>query len=137
MLSVNKPILKMNLNKLIAENTSPMYKAAYNAYYNMTKANMQSSEVTDTDLQPIVEAEKAKVEQKMKADARNFANDFCKALKDGGFMDTVADEIDNHVKAIKLLITMMPQGIATIVSPMGPCTGSMIIDDTTANIQIL
>ena len=56
MLSANKEILKTNLNNLIAENTSPMYKAAYNAYYNMTKANMQTIEVTDIDLQPIVEA---------------------------------------------------------------------------------
>lgn len=137
MLSANKEILKTNLNNLIAENTSPMYKAAYNAYYNMTKANMQTIEVTDIDLQPIVEAELIKIEQKIKDDANNFANDFCKTLKDGGFMDTLADEIDNHVKAIKLLITMMPQGLATIISPMGPCSGSMVIDDTTANIQIL
>lgn len=137
MLSTNKEILKTNLNNLIAENTSPMYKAAYNAYYNMTKANMQTIEVTDIDLQPIVEAELIKIEQKIKDDANNFANDFCKTLKDGGFMDTLADEIDNHVKAIKLLITMMPQGLATIISPMGPCSGSMVIDDTTANIQIL
>lgn len=137
MLSTNKEILKTNLNNLIAENTSPMYKAAYNAYYNMTKANMQTIEVTDIDLQPIVEAELIKIEQKIKDNANNFANDFCKTLKDGGFMDTLADEIDNHVKAIKLLITMMPQGLATIISPMGPCSGSMVIDDTTANIQIL
>ena len=137
MLSVNAPILKQKLNQLIATNSSPMYDAAYNAYLNISKSNMNKVNVDDEDTKSIVDAEVARCEQKMKDDARQFANDFCKGLKDGGFMDTIADEIDGHVKAIKLMITMMPQGLASIISPMGPCTGSMIIDDTTAMIQIL
>ena len=56
------------------------------------------------------------------------------------FLETISNEIDGHVKAVAngLIITMLPQGLATIISPMGPCTGSMIIQNgSTANIQLL
>lgn len=138
MLATNKIALKQNLNNLLGvpPMEGPVYKAAYNAYYNVTKVDIDKTN-NDPDLAPVIAENAAKCEQKMKDDAKKFATEFCNGLKDGGFMDTIADEIDSHVKAIKLLITMMPQGLATIVSPMGPCTGTMIIDDTTANIQIL
>lgn len=137
MLSANLPKLKLDFNSLIAENNSPVYNAAYNAYYNISKSSMSTSNVDDEDLKPMVDAETKKCEQKMKDDAKQFANDFCKGLKDGGFMDAIADGIDSHIKAITLMITMMPQGIATVISPVGPCTGSMVISDSTAQIQIL
>lgn len=139
MLSVNLPLMKQNLNKLLDTppvGEGPIYKAAYNAYYNVTSVEGFES-TDDPDLAPIIAKNKAECEQKCKKNAEDFAKEFCKGLKEGGFMTTIADEIDGHVKAIKLLITMMPQGIATIVSPAGPCTGSMVIDDTTASIQIL
>ena len=139
MLSTNLPLLKQNLNNLLSvppANEGPVYKAAYDAYFNVTNVEVDT-ENEDSDLKSIVEQAKQDVEQKVKDDAKKFATDFCNGLKDNGFMDTIADEIDAHIKSTKLLITMMPQGIATIVSPVGPCSGSMVIDDTTANIQIL
>jgi hypothetical protein len=141
MLSVNLPLLKQKLNRLIETppvSESPMYKAAYNAYYEVNKSalNLEAS-VTDTDLAADVKKQQKQCEQKLKDNAKKFAEEFCKGLKDGDFMGTIADEVDGHIKSMKLFITMMPQGIATIVSPVGPCTGSMIIDDTTASIQIL
>lgn len=139
MLSANLPLLKQNLNNLLSVppvNEGPVYKAAYDAYFNVTNVEVDT-ENDDSDLKTTVEEAKQSIEQKVKDDAKKFATDFCNGLKDNGFMDTIADEVDGHIKSIKLLITMMPQGIATIISPMGPCTGSMVIDDSTANIQIL
>ena len=139
MLNVNLPLMKQNLAKLLSTpptKKGPVYEAAYNAYYSIIDVDFDAN-TEDTDLMPIVQEQKIKCEQKKKDDADKFAKAFCEGLKSGGFTDAIADEIDGHVKAIKLLITMMPQGIATIVSPAGPCTGSMIIDDTTASIQIL
>ena len=139
MLSVNLPLMKQNLSKLLDTpplKKGPVYTAAYNAYFSIIDTDF-NADSADTDLAPLILEQKQKCEQKKKDDADKFAKEFCKGLKDCGFTDTIADEIDGHVKAIKLLITMMPQGIATIVSPVGPCTGSMVIDDTTASIQIL
>lgn len=139
MLNVNLPLMKQNLNKLLDTppiNKGPIYNAAYNAYYEVNTYEIEGNN-DDPDLAPIIAKNKIECEQKMKDNANKFATEFCNSLKSGGFMDTIADEIDGHVKAVKLLITMMPQGITTIVSPVGPCSGSMIIDDTTANIQIL
>lgn len=139
MLSANLPLLKQNLNNLLSvppANEGPVYKAAYDAYFNVTNVEVDT-ENDDNDLKTTVEEAKQSIEQKVKDDAKKFATDFCNGLKDNGFMDTIADEVDGHIKSIKLLITMMPQGIATIISPMGPCSGSMVIDDSTANIQIL
>lgn len=139
MLSTNLPLLKQNLNNLLSvppAKEGPVYKAAYDAYFNATNVEVDA-ENDDSDLKATVEQAKQSIEQKVKDDAKKFATDFCNGLKDNGFMDTIADEVDGHIKSIKLLITMMPQGIATIISPMGPCSGSMVIDDSTANIQIL
>lgn len=139
MLAQNIILLKQNLNKLLMTpptGEGPVYKAAYDAYFNVTNVDVDTQN-DDSDLKAVVEKAKTDIEQKVKDDAKKFATDFCNGLKDNGFMDTIADEIDTHIKSAKLLITMMPQGIATIVSPVGPCSGSMMIDDTTADIQIL
>lgn len=139
MLASNIIILKQKLNQLLA--TPPVsegvvYKAAYDAYYEVAKFDTTVKN-NDPDLGPIVSTGVIGCEKTLKDNAKKFATIFCKGLKDGGFMDTIADEVDAHIKSSKLVISMMPQGIATIVSPMGPCTGSMIISDETANIQIL
>jgi hypothetical protein len=141
MLTVNLPLMKQKLNQLIETppvKESVMYKAAYNAYYEVNKSSVDLDvSVDDTDLIADVITQQKKCEQQLKDNAKKFAEEFCKGLKAGDFMGAVADEVDAHIKSMKIFITMMPQGIATIVSPVGPCTGSMIIDDTTASIQIL
>lgn len=49
----------------------------------------------------------------------------------------LAKEIMLYIQKSEIMITCMPQALATIVSPMGPCTGSLLINKGTANIQIL
>jgi hypothetical protein len=142
MLTTNLPLMKQKLNQLISTppaGESPVYKAAYDAYYNSVKVDIDGNN-NDPDLGPIVAEKKAECEQKMKDDAKKFATNFCEGLKNNGFMDSIADEIDGHIKSMKLMISVLPTGIATIVStaPGAPCTGALIIDDpTTATISIL
>lgn len=146
MLTDNLPLFKQNLNKLIDGDSSIMYKAAYeaayNAYYEATKVDIDTSGQNNSDLKLLMEAEKTACEQKMKDDsgkfAKTFATDFCDILKKEKFMDAIADEVDGHIKAMKIMINVLPTAISTIVSPMGPCTGALIIDDpSTATIQIM
>lgn len=81
-----------------------------------------------------------KYNEKAVETAKKFAEEFVEQLKKGKVLETISDEIDSHVKAIAdgLMITMMPQGIATIIAPpSGPCTGSMVISSSTAQINLL
>lgn len=132
MLSVNLPLLKQKLNQLIAVppiKESVMYKAAYNAYYNVTKTEMNGNN-DDPDLAPTLAQAKTDCEKKQKEDAEKFAKEFCNSLKDGGFMDTIADEINSHIKSAQIDITV-PALLPTIISPVGPCTGSLSISTMT------
>jgi hypothetical protein len=138
MLTSKLPILKQKLNQLIETppiKESVVYTAAYNAYYNVNKVETNIT-VDDIDLAPIVEENKIKFEQNLQNNAKKFATDFCNSLKDGGFMDTIADEITKHIQSAQINITV-PALPPTITSPMGPCTGSLIISPSTgANIVI-
>lgn len=139
MLTTNIIVLKQNLNKLL--DTPPIaegvfYKAAYDAYYNLINVDIDATN-DDSDLAPIVAEGKIACEQKKKDDAKQFATDFCNGLKEGGFMDTIADEVDKHIKSaqIDIVVPVLPP---TIVSPTGPCTGSLTISKSTgAQISIL
>lgn len=139
MLATNLPILKQQLNKLIETpptSESPMYKAAYDAYFNVTNVEIDV-ENEDNDVKQIIAESKESCEQKVKDDAKQFATDFCNALKDGKFMDTIADEIDKHIKAAQIDITVAPTAIATIISPMGPCSGACVISESTGSQIII
>lgn len=133
MLSANKPLMQQNFSSMISEN-GLFYKAAYDAFYETMKPENISDPNLDANSINNITNE---IDKKAKDAAKKFAKAFVKGLKDGGFDSKLATEIDNHVKAIQLLITMMPQGLATIISPVGPCTGSMVISDATASIQLL
>ena len=139
MLSVNKPLMDTQFSLLTVPHTGAIYKAAYNAYYNLASAafDESSKESTDADLAPTLTAAQAKMKSKIVEDANKFASDFCEGMSD--MLKEISNQIDAHVKAVAngLVITMLPQGIATVVSPVGPCTGSMIIqNNTTANVVI-
>lgn len=145
MLATNLPIMKQNLNKLldVPPVEGPIYKAAYNAYNEANKAEAVSY-TSDDDPLGNQAADSARIVEdinnNIKKCADRFAKEFCKQLKQNGFMDAIADEIDGHVKAIKLMISI-PTLAPTIVSPMGPCTGALIISEDNpvgpAQIQIL
>ena len=52
MLSVNKPLMDNKFSMLTTENTGAVYKAAYNAYYNIAKKALDaaSGSVDDPEL---------------------------------------------------------------------------------------
>ena len=141
MLATNLPIMKTNLNLLLTPSKgNPFYDAAYNAYYEANKAEPASYSPDDDPLgNQTIESANITDDINNNIDKRaiTFATEFCNKLKQNGFMDAIADEIDGHVKAIKLSIAVLPQGLATIVSPVGTCTGTLMINDATAQIQIL
>lgn len=49
----------------------------------------------------------------------------------------LASEIMKYIQSASLSIIVQPQALATIVSPVGPCTGTLAINDGTATINIL
>lgn len=135
MLATNKLSMDQRLKSLY----DIFEDAAYKAYYNQLKSKFDNSkaDIQDAELSSIIASETVKLENEMKNDAAQFANDFCNALKKGKLLETISDEIDGHVKSIKLMINI-PALLPTIVSPMGPCTGALnISEETGAQIQIL
>lgn len=137
MLATNLPILKQKLNQLIKDSKGgAFYNAAYEAYYALVKdAAKDIDSGSDVDLNPIIEAEKIKCDNKAKADAELFAKTFCSELKKAAVMDTIADEMDAHIKSAQIDITTPV--LPTVISPMGPCSGSLNISTMTgASITI-
>ena len=49
----------------------------------------------------------------------------------------LANEIMNYIKSASLNIVVQPQAIASIVSPAGSCSGTLLINDSTSTINIL
>jgi hypothetical protein len=138
MLSTNKKSMDSNLKDLY----DSFETAAYNAYYEANKPEMPDIDSDEDKLGSLSkQANDAvnEIDSKVKDKATIFADEFVKQLKSDKLLETISDEIDGHVKAIKdgLTITMQPQGIATIIAPpSGPCTGSMVISTATATINI-
>lgn len=136
MLSSNLPVMKNALNLLLNDSQgNPVYDAAYNAFYEANKGD-ENVVSADDDPNGIAGGAVGEVNERMKTIAEIFAKEFCNKLKDGKFMDSIADEIDRHIKSMELTITMFPTSLATIISPTGPCTGTMVISKATSNIQI-
>lgn len=135
MLSTNKPLMDQ---KLIALYDNAFKNAAYEAYLKAEGYDDVDANIAKMELQN--KPNPSDIKDEMKRCAKLFSDEFVKQLKNAKLLETISDEIDGHVKAITdgLIITMLPQGIATVVSPVGPCTGSMIIQSgSTANIQLL
>lgn len=136
MLTANKPLMKQKFASMLTDKTGMFYKAAYNALLE-SMGDQKPYVGDDAAIVATVNAantvmDKLKIQ---KADA--FASAFVKSLRNSGFDDLLANEIDKHVKSLSLLITLQPQGLATLISPVGPCTGSLIISDATATIEVL
>lgn len=128
MLSTNLPLMKANLNALLtASKGNPVYDAAYNAYYESNKCtnNIFSPE---EDPNGISNTAVKNTNENLKKLAENFATEFCNNLKSGGFMDSIADEIDGHIKSMMLSINV-PVIPPTLISPVGPVTGSLMISE--------
>lgn len=137
MLATNLPVLKQKLNQLIKDSKgSAFYNAAYEAYYALVKGISNNIDLgNDQDLIPIIEAEKVKCDKKAKEDAELFAKTFCYELKKAEIMDIIADAINEHIKTAQ--IDIITPAVSTIISPVGPCSGTLSISKTTgATISI-
>ena len=130
MLSTNLPLMKNSLNSLLlSKEGNPFYDAAYKAYYESNKCIMDSASIDD-DPSGIANRSANEANEKLKDRAAEFAKEFCNILKNGGLMDSIADEIDKHIKSMLLTINI-PALLPTIISPTGPCTGSLSISEAT------
>lgn len=139
MLSENKEIMQQNLNSLLNIN-GPFYNAAYNAMLAVIPEPVNANEIEfdDTgDMASLLNDTIKQQKDKRINDAKEFAKEFVNSLKDGEFMNVIADEVDKHIKSAYINITMLPQGLSSIVSPTGPCSGTLVINNSTANIQLL
>lgn len=70
--------------------------------------------------------------KKLNSMAKEFGKKFAQEAS-----PDLAKEIMNYIKSASLNIVVQPQGLATIVSPVGPCSGTLLINDGTATINIL
>ena len=137
MLSQNKPLMDQKLTALYDK---ALHKAAYEAHLKQAGYDNVSNNINSMDIDTSIKPNVNDIKKNMENSAKLFADEFVNQLKNANFLETISNEIDGHVKAIAngLIITMLPQGIATVISPVGPCTGSMIIQNgSTANIQLL
>jgi hypothetical protein len=134
MLATNLPIMKQTLNSLIMENNSVMYDAAYNAFYEASKPDKNAAKIDDPSAQQQNDGFQndmvKQIDDMVKEKAKEFANMFCKNLKDGGFMDKIADEIDKHVKSLDISITTAVPGPSgsVLACGVGPVSGSIILN---------
>lgn len=135
MLSTNIILMKQNLNELLKIN-GPFYKAAYDAFYNTNNKEISSDSQIDSDFDSIIKEAEIKRLKLLKDDSEKFAKEFCEGLKNGGFMNSLADEIDKHIKSALITINV-PVLPPTLATASGPVTGSLIISEATgAKIDI-
>ena len=142
MLSVNKPLMDAAFNKLCikgtgtytsAKSAGTIYKAAYEAYYNKAAEKLPKSDPDDKDLQDKLRSEGLLVndiKKQLEDDAR-FCFAFCRCNE--RVLKRVSTQIDAHIKSASINITI-PALLPTIISPMGPCTGSLTIGEATGAI---
>ena len=74
--------------------------------------------------------------KKMKETAEKFGKKFGQVFADEVSAD-LAKAIMNYIKSAEIMITCQPTALASVISPMGPCTGTLVISKATANVQIL
>lgn len=131
MLSVNKPLMDTKFNLLTVPQTGAVYKAAYNAYYNLAKASMDRDDgtVEDSELNAMSSSQKAIADMQMKEDANKFAMDFCEGISE--MLKEISAQIDAHVKAIDFMIvepSPNPTTGTTLANAGGPAAGVIMIN---------
>ena len=141
MLATNKPLMGKNFSNLVKDG-GLFYHAAKNAHYETSKhtydtqMNEYNAGISD-GIDPMPEASDELI-QKWTDAAEIFAAAFVKELRDGirnnvpydGLDTILTNEIDKHVKSAQIDINI-PVLLPTILSPMGPCTGSLSISTST------
>ena len=135
-LDANKSLMDMKFSELTIPKTGKMYDAAYQAYFNLANTSLNDSDAnqvdsTEADLSLIVETSKAQAKLKIEQDATKFATDFCKGIDE--VLKEISKQIDAHVKALQINVntpTPGPSG-TVLTSPLGPCTGTIILSNVT------
>lgn len=145
MLAENLIEMKIQLNRLssiieqdpeLEQNPkSPFWEAAKIAYYETIKADIQ--DVEDTDFKDKIAEARIKAEKEANKAANKFAYYFCKVLNDNKVWNTIADEIDGHVKSIEPVINLISPTHGSLVCPSGPVTGAMVGTIQNGGIQIM
>lgn len=135
MLSTNLPLMKQKFSSMLTDNTGMFYKAAYEAYLE-SMSDQKPIVSDDPDISAIIDDANAKMNKLKIEKSEAFAKAFVKSLRNSNFDDLLANEIDKHIKSMMLTITV-PALLPTIISPTGPCSGSLTISEATgAKISI-
>lgn len=135
MLSTNLPLMKQRFSSMLTDNTGMFYKAAYEAYLE-SMSDQKPIVSNDPDISAIIDDANAKMNKLKIEKSEAFAKAFVKSLRNSNFDDLLANEIDKHIKSMMLTITV-PALLPTIISPTGPCSGSLTISEATgAKISI-
>ena len=125
-LAANKQLMDAKFDLLTVPQTGAIYKAAYDAYYNVANSAMKMAGTTgDVDLLPVLNAQKQATEIQLKADANKFAMDFCEGMKE--MLDEISKQIDAHCKSMIINImapTPGPSG-TVLACGVGPVTGTI------------
>lgn len=126
-LAANKQLMDVQFDLLTAP-TGDMYKAAYDAYYNLASAALKQStdiNISDSDLAPEAKKLQKQVEIQIKNDSNKFATDLCDGISK--MLDEVAKQIDAHCKAMIInIMTTAPGASGTVLAcGVGPVTGTV------------
>lgn len=121
---------KSSMDLKFKQLTSPagdMYKAAYDAYYNIISDAMSGSNFVseDTDIAPQLASKKAEMEAKLKKDATDFATELCGGIEK--CLEEIATQIDAHIKSMQITVlapTPGPSG-TVLACGVGPVTGTI------------
>lgn len=97
-----------------------------------TDAFMKTLDTVDDPNTPVAPQINSQFNSILQKTAQKFGTEFAsKAAPD------LATEIMKYIQSAGISIVVQPQGLATIMSPVGPCTGALTINDGTATINIL
>lgn len=142
MLSVNKPIMDAKFSMLSKKGTADapdtggaIYKAAYHAFFDKTYDRLKkTSDPTDLDLYESLKTNNMLKDdniKKLKEEAHDFASFFADAMDE--ILKEISSQVDSHIKSASINISV-PALLPTIISPMGPCSGSLSISESTGAI---
>lgn len=68
----------------------------------------------------------------LKKTAESFGTEFATKAS-----PNLAQEIMKYIQSASLSIVVQPQGLSTILTAAGPCSGTLLINDGTSTINIL
>lgn len=139
MLSTNKPLMDNKFAMLAKKGSASapdtggtIYKAAYHAFYDKTYERlMETEDPEDADIKADLASKgmlKADNIKNLQKEAHDFASYFADAMKD--ILDEISTQVDNHIKQAMITINV-PVLPPTLVTAMGPVTGSLIVSETT------